>query len=39
LLHLLTANHYGIFRDEMYYIACSRHLDRGYVDMPPFTRS
>ena len=36
LLHLLTANRYGIFRDEMYYIACSRHLDWGYVDMPPF---
>jgi Dolichyl-phosphate-mannose-protein mannosyltransferase len=36
LLHLLTASRYGIFRDEMYYIACSRHLDWGYVDMPPF---
>ncbi len=36
LLHLLTANRYGIFRDEMYYLACSRHLDWGYVDMPPF---
>ena len=36
LLHLLTANRYGIFRDELYYIACSRHLDWGYVDMPPF---
>ena len=36
LLHLLTANRYGIFRDEMYYFACSRHLDWGYVDMPPF---
>src|SRR5271157_4592858 len=36
LLHLLTANRYGIFRDEMYYVACSRHLDWGYVDMPPF---
>src|SRR5271165_6586459 len=36
LLHLLTANRYGIFRDEMYYIACARHLDWGYVDMPPF---
>ena len=29
LLHLLTANRYGIFRDEMYYLACSRHLDWG----------
>jgi hypothetical protein len=36
LLHLLTANRYGIFRDELYYIACSRHLAWGYVDMPPF---
>ncbi len=36
LLHLLTANRYGIFRDELYYIACARHLDWGYVDMPPF---
>jgi Dolichyl-phosphate-mannose-protein mannosyltransferase len=36
VLHLLTANRYGIFRDELYYIACSRHLDWGYVDMPPF---
>ena len=24
-LHLLTANRYGIFRDEMYYLACSHH--------------
>jgi len=36
LLHLLTANRYGIFRDELYYVACARHLDWGYVDMPPF---
>src|SRR5437016_316013 len=35
LLHLLTANRYGIFRDELYYYACSRHLAWGYVDMPP----
>lgn len=26
---------YGIFRDEFYYIACSRHLAAGYVDQPP----
>lgn len=35
LLHLLTANRYGIFRDELYYIACSEHMAWGYVDMPP----
>lgn len=35
LAHLLTANRYGIFRDELYYIACARHLDTGYVDHPP----
>jgi hypothetical protein len=35
LLHLLTATRYGIFRDEMYYVACSEHLAWGYVDQPP----
>src|SRR5271165_115726 len=35
LLHLLTATRYGIFRDEMYYVACSQHLAWGYVDHPP----
>ncbi|HZS49354.1 MAG TPA: glycosyltransferase family 39 protein [Bryobacterales bacterium] len=35
LLHLLTAGRYGIFRDEMYGLACARHLDWGYVDHPP----
>jgi hypothetical protein len=35
LLHLLTAARYGIFRDEMYYVACSKHLAWGYVDHPP----
>src|SRR5579864_6281763 len=35
LLHLLTASRYGIFRDEMYYLACSEHLAWGYVDHPP----
>ncbi len=28
---------YGIFRDELYYIACSNRLDLGYVDHPPFS--
>ena len=35
LLHLLTITRYGIFRDEMYYIACSQHMAWGYVDHPP----
>src|SRR5262249_49733888 len=37
LLHLLTAGRYGIFRDEMYYLACSKHMAWGYVDHPPLT--
>ncbi len=35
LVHLATAGRYGIFRDELYYIACARHLAWGYVDHPP----
>jgi hypothetical protein len=35
-LHLLTAaNPYGYFCDELYSLALSRHLDFGYVDVPP----
>jgi len=37
LLHLSMVARYGIFRDEMYYLACSRHMAWGYVDHPPFT--
>ena len=36
LLHVLTANDsYGIFRDELYYVANGQHLGLGYVDHPP----
>ncbi|MBB6144975.1 hypothetical protein HNQ77_002931 [Silvibacterium bohemicum] len=39
-IHIVTnimAQHagYGIFRDEMYYLMCGRHLAFGYVDQPP----
>src|SRR5882757_10564318 len=37
LIHLLTKGRYGYFRDELYYIACARHLDFGYVDQPPLS--
>src|SRR3712207_2603628 len=36
LLHLLTADNYGYFRDELYYMAAGGRLDLGYVDFPPF---
>ena len=35
LLHLMTSTRYGYFRDALYYLACSEHLDLGYVDHPP----
>ena len=34
-VQLLVAGRYGIFRDELYYLACAEHLDWGYVDQPP----
>jgi hypothetical protein len=35
--HLATSQGYGIFRDELYYIACSERLAFGYVDHPPLS--
>ena len=37
LVHFLTNGRYGYFRDELYYLACARHLDFGYVDQPPLS--
>ncbi len=37
LIHLLTNSRYGYFRDELYYIACARHLAWGYVDLAPLS--
>lgn len=39
MLHLAANVHggYGIFRDELYYLASTRYLDIGYVDHPPLS--
>lgn len=36
LLQVVTAHKYGYFRDELYFIECSKHLAWGYLDFPPF---
>jgi hypothetical protein len=36
-LQLATGWRYGLFRDELYYLACASHLDWGYVDHPPLS--
>jgi hypothetical protein len=35
VLALPFATRYGIFRDELYYLACAQRLAWGYVDHPP----
>jgi len=37
LVHLATAGVYGLFVDELYFLACGQHLAWGYVDFPPLT--
>src|SRR5215469_3489920 len=35
VVHLYAGHRYGYLGDELYYLACSRHLAWGYVDQPP----
>src|SRR5271163_1655112 len=36
-LQMATNGRYGYFRDELYYLALSHHLDWGYVDLAPMS--
>jgi hypothetical protein len=35
LIHLFVSGNYGYFNDELYTLACSRHLSLAFVDVPP----
>ena len=37
IIQVSSHSSYGYFRDELYYIACSKHLALGYVDEPPLS--
>lgn len=37
ILQVVAINQYGYFRDELYYLASTEHLDWGYVEHPPLS--